>query len=348
VDKSSHRKDDHIDIALSDNVKSTADTGFDNYRLEHNALPELDFSVIDTSIKFLGRKLSLPLIISSITGGGRDSERINKALSEMANDFHIGFAVGSQRCAIDNNSLEKSFRIRTYAPNIPVLANIGASQLNYGYSIDECKKAVDMIDADALIFHLNPLHEVFQIHGTTNFSGLLKKIEKICAKLDVPVIVKEVGYGISSSVARKLANVGVYAVEVAGAGSISLSEIENKRSNDIVLHMVSESFVDWGNPTTECVRTISENVPEMKIIASGGVNTGVKIAKSIALGADLCGNASDFLKKIAESRVEFENFIESLSMELKIAMFCTGCKNIDDLKSAKIIDKRSFPTYSRI
>ena len=336
---SSLRKDDHIILSLSEDGKPTSDPGFDKYRLEHNAFPEMDFSEIDTSVRFLGRKMGLPLIISSITGGGKDSRKINIALAEIANDFNIGFAVGSQTCAISDKSFEKSFKVRMSAPNILIFANIGAVQLNYGFSIDECKRAIDMADADALIFHLNPLQEIFQHEGTRNFSGLFNKIEKICAKLDAPVIVKEVGYGISASVAKKLCDIGVYAVEVAGAGSISWSEIEKKRSNDVVVQNAARSFLDWGNPTTECIKEISKEAKKMKIIASGGVNTGVHMAKSIALGADLCGNASDFLRKVVESRAECENFIETLSLELRTAMFCTGCKNIQELKSAKIVYK---------
>ncbi len=337
MEKSFSRKDDHIKLALSEYEKPSFDAGFDKYRFEHNALPEIDFSEIDTSVKFLGRKLNLPLIVSSMTGGGAISQKINRALAEMANDFNIGFAVGSQTCAINDNDFEKTFKVRIHAPNTLIFANIGAVQLNYGFSIDECKKAIDMIDADALILHLNPLQEVFQYEGTKNFSCLLKKIEAVCSKSRVPVIAKEIGYGISLSVARKLYDAGVYAVEIAGAGSISWSEIEKQRSNDIVIKNAAKSFLNWGNPTVECLQAISEGIKGIKIISSGGIKTGVHIAKSISLGADLCGNASDFLRCAIESRAECENFIETLSLELKIAMFCTGSKNIEQLKKIKLI-----------
>ncbi|MBR1734019.1 MAG: type 2 isopentenyl-diphosphate Delta-isomerase, partial [Alphaproteobacteria bacterium] len=304
--------------------------------LEHNALPELNFAEIDTSTKFLGRKLSIPMVISSITGGGTKSEKINRLLAGVASDYGVGFAVGSQTCALKDSSLEDSFKVRKYAPDTLILANIGAVELNYGFTISECQKAVDMIDADALILHLNPLHEVFQRNETTDFSNLLKKIENICAKLDAPIIVKEIGYGISASVAKKLADIGVYAVEVAGAGTISWSQIEKEASRDVVLKNAADSFRDWGNPTAECIESITNTVKGIKIIASGGVNSGVKMAKCIALGADLCGNASTFLHKISESRSECENFMETLALELKTAMLCTGSKNIEQLKKAKI------------
>lgn len=332
----SSRKDRHIAVALSESSLCSTNAGFDAYRFEHVALPEVDFSEISLATSFLGRKLAIPMIISSITGGGEKSEKINRLLAGVANDYGAGFAVGSQTCALRDTAFEKSFKVRKYAPNALILANIGAVELNYGFSIDECRKAVDMIDADGLILHLNPLHEVFQRNNSTNFSGLLNKIEKICSKSDAPVIVKEVGYGISATVAKKLADAGVFAVEVAGAGSISWSGIEKEASRDIVLREAAESFRDWGNPTTECIKSITENKIGLKIIASGGVDSGVKIAKSIALGADLCGNASVFLQKIMESRAECENYMEILKLELKTAMFCTGCKCISDLKKAKI------------
>lgn len=334
----SQRKDDHLSCVLSGKgIVSKARSGFANYRFEHNALPEINFSEIDTSVKFLGRTIDFPLIISSITGGSPKSQKINIGLAETANDFNIGFAVGSQRIALEDKAYEKSFKIRNYAPNILLFANLGAVQLNYGFSVDDCKRAVDMIDADALILHLNTLQEVFQLDGNTDFSGLLRKIEKVCSALDVPVVVKEVGYGISASVAKKLCNVGVEVIDIAGAGSVSWPEIESIRSNDIVMKKASETFLDWGNSTAECVRSIAENVRKVKIIASGGVKTGLDMAKSIALGADICGNASDFLLKIANSRSECENFIETLKIELKTTMFCTGCKNLKELREAELI-----------
>ncbi len=338
----SSKKDRQLAFALRKDASSLVDSGFDNYRFEHNALPEIDFSEIDVSMEFLRRKLKMPLIISSITGGGSKSEYVNRSLAKLANDYGIGFAVGSQTCALKYPSLEKSFKVRSDAPNALILANIGAVELNHGFSIDECKKAVDMIGADALILHLNPLHEIFQENGKVNFSGLVKKIEKVCANLNAPVIVKEVGYGISASSAKKLEDAGVYAVEVAGAGSISWSAIEKTALRDAAMQAAADSFRDWGNPTAECVKSIAENTDRLKIIASGGVDTGVKMAKSIALGADLCGNASVFLQKIIKSRAECENFMETIILELKTAMFCTGSKNLNELKKAKIYKTREM------
>ena len=333
----SSRKDDHIALSLSEDVKGTRSAGFEDYTLEHNALPEMDFSEINISTRFLGRDIKMPLIISAMTGGGKLSDKINRALSELANDFRIGLSVGSQRCAFEDKTLQKSFQmVRICAPKIPILANLGASQLNYGYGIDECSRAVDMIDADALTLHLNPLHEVFQSNGCTNFSGLLAKIEHVCKKVCVPVVIKEVGHGISASVAKQLIEAGVYAIEVAGAGSISWTEIEKHRSNDIVVHAAAKSFRDWGIPTAQCIKSISENVRGARIIASGGVDTGVKIAKAIALGASVCGNASEFLRNTMKSRCACENYVETLKLELKATMLCVGCRNISELQNVKI------------
>jgi isopentenyl-diphosphate delta-isomerase len=330
------RKKDHVSLASDLVNQSVVDTGFGKIRFEHNALPEIDYAKIDLSTSFLGRKLKLPLMISSITGGD-GSERINRSLAGIANDYGLGMAVGSQRIAIEDRSWEESFKIRRYANDLLLFANLGAVQLNYGYSVNECKRAVEMIEADALVLHLNPIQEVFQVNGNTDFSGLLKKIEKICSSMTCPVIVKEIGYGISASVAKKLQDIGVYGVDVAGAGAVSWSTLESKRSEDIVVKNASNAFVDWGNSTAACIESVAEIRNKMKIIASGGVRTGVDIAKAIALGADICSNASDFLQKIMISHADCENFVESVILELRIAMLCVGCKNIQELRSAKLL-----------
>ncbi|MDR1361622.1 MAG: type 2 isopentenyl-diphosphate Delta-isomerase [Holosporaceae bacterium] len=341
--KISNRKDEHLSIVLAEQVSDDrSGSSFDNYTFVHNALPEIDFANVDTSLKFLGRKMNLPIMISPITGGSERSKKINRALSELANDFKIGFAVGSQRGALTDKDLEVTYKIRQYAPDILVFANFGAVQLNYGFSLDECRRAIDMIDADALVLHLNPLHEIFQMEGNTNFSGLLKKIEHICAKLDAPVVIKEVGYGISAELAKKLADVGVYAVDIAGSGSISWGDVEGKKSNDIVKNSVSKVFAHWGNSTAQCLEEIAKNVKNIKIIASGGIKNGIDMAKSIAMGAEFCGNASEFLRRVVLSRSESEIFVESLALELKAAMFCLGCKNIAELRH---VDMRKNGQY---
>jgi len=331
----SERKNDHLDFVLSNNKEWHS--CFDDYKLEYNALPEIDFEKIDTSTKFLGRMLKLPLVISSISGGTERSKKLNYYLAEVAQDFGIGMCVGSQRIALDNPSVECTFKVRNYAPDILVLANFGAVQLNYGYTEDECVRAVEMIDADGLLLHLNPLQEAFQNNGNTNFEGLLPKLEKIKKKISVPLIIKEVGHGISFSVAKRLFNAGIDIIDVAGLGSISWAEVEGARSNDIVYQMASSTFKDWGISTIDSLIDIASRLPDLSLIASGGLRNGVDVAKSIAAGARVCGMATAILKKLTESRSDCENFLEALSMELRVAMFCTGCKNIKELRSAKMV-----------
>lgn len=328
------RKHDHLDFVLQNEVKRHL--CFDDYRLEHNALPEINFVDVDTSVEFLGRKLKLPLLISPISGGIDRAGKINRSLAEIAQDFGIGFCVGSQRIAIDNPDCEWTFNVRSYASDILLLANLGASQLNYGYGLSECIRAVEMIDADGLVLHLNPLHEAFQNGGTTNFENLLPRIEMVCKKLSVPVIVKEVGSGISHSVAKKLFDAGIRIVDIAGLGAVSWPKVEGASSSDVVYKMATEVFNDWGISTLECVSEISAKLPKMSVIASGGLRNGLDMAKSIACGATVCGMATEILKKLTESRSECEVFLEALALELKVAMFCTGSKNIDMLRAAKI------------
>lgn len=334
----SQKKTDQLDLALkSIKARQILSDDLKEYRFEHNALPEIDFNEIDTSVKFLGKKLKLPLIISSITGGMNKGRKINKALAELANDFCVGFSVGSQRVAIEDEVLADTFRVRNYAPDILLFANLGAVQLNYGYGIEECQRVVDMIEADALFLHLNPLQEAFQPGASNvNFSGLLKKIEQICKKLDVPVFIKEVGSGISKSVAQKLKDAGVSGIDVAGCGNYSWANVEAERSNDVVLKASACEFLSWGMTAAECIKDISGSVKDLILIASGGISNGLEIAKFLALGANLCSAASPFLLKVNESRSECENFMESIIFSLKTAMFCTGSKNISELKKAKI------------
>ena len=325
-----------IEDVLLRNFKSNLTNGFEKYRFEHKALPEINFSEIDTSVKFLGRELRIPLIVYPMVGNSEKAEKINRGLSELANDYRLGFVVGDQQIDIENHH-SRFKKIRNVAPKMLLLANLPAIQLNYGFGLDECREAVETIDADGLMLFLNPLHELFQPDGKRNFSGLLKKIEKICSKLEAPVIVKEVGYGISAAVAKQLYDAGVHAVDVAGAGTISWLEVEEKKFLDIVVRDVARTFSSWGNPTAECLAAIAEKNKNAKIISSGGVKTGIDIAKSIALGAYVCGNATEFLRYALVSRSECENLVEFITLELKNTMFCLGCKNIQELRSVKLI-----------
>jgi len=270
----SKRKLDHLLICIEEDVlaKGTS-TGLGRYRLRHCALPELDLSDVDLSTEFLDKPLKAPLLVSAMTGGTARARMINRNLAQAAQGFGIAMSVGSQRAAIEDHSQIPTYQVRDVAPDILLFANVGAVQLNYGYGLAECRQAVEMIEADALILHLNPLQEALQPHGNTDFSGLLPKIEAICRDIQVPVLVKEVGWGISASVAHQLAGAGIAALDVAGAGGTSWSEVEKHRSRNGLQHRIAAHFANWGIPTAQAIREISTALPDMPLIASGGIRS---------------------------------------------------------------------------
>src|SRR5215216_767813 len=261
-DSISSRKSEHVQIVIDEDVaaKGVA-TGFAAYRLPHDALPDLDLAEIDLTTSFLGKLMRAPLLISSMTGGAHDVAQINLALAEAAQALGIAMGVGSQRSAIRDAKLAYTYQVRRVAPGIPLLANLGAVQLNYGFGVDECRRAVEMIEADALILHFNILQEAVQPEGNTNFKGLLKKIEQVCRHVGVPVIAKEVGNGIGANAARRLADAGVWGIDVAGAGGTSWSEVERFRHASANGARVAGSFADWGFPTTEAIRRVRAALP---------------------------------------------------------------------------------------
>ncbi|MFV9506839.1 MAG: type 2 isopentenyl-diphosphate Delta-isomerase [Oscillochloridaceae bacterium umkhey_bin13] len=333
------RKVDHIRIVLGEDVTAKGvTTGFAAYRLPHVAIPELDLTEVSTATTFLGKPISAPLLISSMTGGAGVAERINLALAEAAEHLGLPMGVGSQRAAVIDQRLAATYQVRRLAPRIPLLANLGAVQLNYGFGVDHCRRAVDMIEADALILHLNPLQEAVQPEGNTNFKGLLTKIEQLCRELDVPVVVKEVGNGIGAADAKRLYACGVRVIDVAGAGGTSWSEVERFRQPNDQGRRVAGAFADWGLPTTECVREVRAALPDATIIASGGVRSGVDVAKAIALGADLAGTAKPALVSAIDERGS-EAVVEGLSSfirELRVAMFCSGCADMAALRALRV------------
>ena len=331
------RKADHIQINLKENVESAITNGLESYHFVHCALPEIDLSQIDTSIQFLGKTVAIPFLISSMTGGTKDAFLINQNLARNAEKFNIAMGVGSQRVGLENDSAMQAFKVRQYAPNILLFANIGAIQLNYSYSVEHCKRIVDAIEADALILHLNPLQESLMVNGDTNFSGLLSKIKLVCKNIPVPVIAKEVGWGISVDVAKKLVDAGIQVIDVAGAGGTSWSEVEKHRLVSKDQKATASAFRDWGIPTAECIARIHQAIPTAKIIASGGLRNGLEIAKCIALGASLGGMARQFLLPASESE---ENLCEATMVfkkQFEIAMFCVGAKKISELRTGKIL-----------
>jgi len=338
VTQTSARKADHIRINLEEDVRSNLTTGFERYHFTHLALPELNLEDIDLESEIFNRRLNAPILISSMTGGTDKAARINRTLAEAAQETKIAMGLGSQRAAIDDPQLQSTFQVRQYAPDILLFANLGAVQLNYGYSLKECQQAVEMIDADALILHLNPLQEAVQPEGDGNFAGLLAKIEGVCKNLSVPVIVKEVGWGISAKTAHQLAEAGVSAIDVAGAGGTSWSQVEMHRSNDPYQARLAGAFIDWGIPTTQALINVQSAVPGMTIFASGGVRDGIDIAKSIALGASLGGMASPFLKAANDSLEATIARIQLIQKQIHVAMFASGAADIANLKSTDLIE----------
>jgi len=325
------RKAEHIRLALDEKMQ-LEQSCFDAYTFEHRALPEINLDEIDTGTTFLNKPLQAPLLISCMTGGTAESLEINRNLARAAEARAIAIGVGSQRKALEDPLAEESFRIRPFAPSVPILANLGAVQLNYGFGIDECRRAVEMIDADALVFHLNPLQEAIQPEGQGNFSELTHKLERVAAKLEVPVVVKEVGCGISGELARDLAARGIRIVDCAGVGGTSWARIEAARSSDLE---VGELFADWGIPTTEAIRQL-RSVPGLTVIGSGGVRHGLDVARAIALGADLAGMAYRLLGAASESEDRVIERIDRTRRELEISMFCVGARSLDDLRRAKL------------
>jgi isopentenyl-diphosphate delta-isomerase len=333
------RKRDHVRIVVNEDVtaKGVA-TGFAAYRMPHEALPDLDLAEINTATVFLDKPMRAPLLISSMTGGAPDVAGLNLALAEAAEALGLAMGVGSQRAALRDPSLAPTYQVRRVAPTIPLLANLGAVQLNYGYGVDECRRAVEMIEADALILHLNALQEAVQPEGNTNFRGLLGKIAQVCARVGVPVIVKEVGNGIGAATARRLVEAGVWGIDVAGAGGTSWSEVERFRQASERGARVAGAFAGWGLPTSEAIREVRAALPDVPLIGSGGIRSGVDIAKAIALGADLAATARPAILSAAEARGA-EAVVEGLRAyidELRVAMFCSGCGDLHALRRLQL------------
>ena len=333
----SERKVDHLRICLNEDVQAKGITiGLEDYRFIHQALPEIDLASVDLSQTVFGRKVKAPILISSMTGGAEWSARINRTLAEAAQRWGLPMGVGSQRAAVENDDLVYSYAIRQYAPDVPLFANLGAVQLNYGYGPDQCRRAVEMLEADALILHLNALQEAVQPNGNTNFKGLTARIEAVCTALardGVPVIAKEVGNGLSYEAALRLRSAGVRGLDVAGSGGTSWSQVESFRVKEPVEKRAAGAFAGWGISTAQSIRWARQADPAWLVIGSGGLRNGVEIAKALALGADLAGLALPFLKAAEESPAALDALIEQLLRELSITMFCIGAENLTALQN---------------
>jgi isopentenyl-diphosphate Delta-isomerase len=333
------RKADHIRINLEEDVAfKQLTTGLERYHFMHQALPELDLADIDVTTELLGKRLKRPLLISSMTGGTAEARAINRTLAEAAQISGMAMGLGSMRAAIEDDALAVTYQVRDVAPDILLFANLGAVQLNYGYGLEQCRRAVEMCEGDALILHFNALQEAVQPEGDGNFAGLLRKIEAICRDLGVPVIAKEVGWGFSREAAHHLRNAGVAAIDVAGAGGTSWSQVEMYRAPTARHARVAAAFIDWGIPTATSIEYCRDATPDVPIIASGGIKNGIEVAKCIALGATAAGLAGDFLRAADKNGVEgVVELAETITDELRVAMFCAGVPGLAALAHTHLI-----------
>ena len=331
------RKDQHLDVVLSGGGRHARDAGFDAIRFVHEALPDLDHAKIDLGVDFLGRRLKAPFLISSMTGGPTRAEAINAHLAEAAQHLGIALAVGSQRGALEGGAhggLNASLRNR--APDTPILANIGAAQLTQGFGVDQARRVMEMIGADALIVHLNPLQEACQPEGDRDWWGVGAALEALIRKLDSPVVIKEAGAGISATTARRLIDMGAAAIDVAGAGGANWGLIEGERATKPSDKAHALVFADWGIPTARAIAEERAACPDAVIIGSGGVRNGLDAAKAIRLGADLVGQAAGVLEAATVSTDAVVAHFHLAIRQLRTACFCTGSASLADLKRAPL------------
>src|SRR3982074_982485 len=330
VSKIAQRKLEHLRLSLEASVQSTRGAGFERFAFTHQALPELDLDAIDLTTTFLGKPLKLPFLISSMTGGAHAAGDINRRLALVAQSVGIAFGVGSQRAGITHKDLRATYQVRSVAPDVLLFANLGAVQLNYGMRKEQCLEAIEMIGADALVLHLTPLQEALQPEGDHNFKGLIEKIATLCRELPVPVIVKEVGCGISARTAGLRAG--------AGLGGTSFARVEafrRERPEEVELAL---AFSEWGIPTAEALVLTHGAAPQLPLIASGGLKHGLDAAKALGLGADLTGFAHAVLAAASEGEESVRRLLDGFAWQLRVAMFCAGAPNIAALKATPPVE----------
>lgn len=330
------RKTEHIRLCLTDNVEGVnKSTGLEGISFIHNALPEINFADIDTGTRFLDKPLKAPFLVSSMTGGSELAAKINQNLAKAAEEKGWAVALGSTRALLESDTHQESFLIRKYAPSVPLIANIGAVQLNYGYGAEECQRIVELTGADSIVLHFNPLQEAVQDGGDLNFENLLPKIEKVCSAVNVPVGAKEVGFGIDGTIAKKLYDAGVSYIDVAGAGGTSWSQVEKLRSNDPLKKAAAEAFNNWGIPTKDCIVSVKSALEDVPVVSSGGMKTGMDAAKALTIGADVIGFARKLLEAATESDKAVIETMDQIELELKMTMFGVGASTLDELKNTK-------------
>lgn len=336
------RKNEHLDVVLSGRGASQARTGFEDITFMHAALPELDLDSVEITTSFLGKQINAPLLVSSMTGGPARAAQINENLAIACQELGVALAVGSQRVAIENQHVSGlGAELRRHAPDIPLLANFGAAQLNLGFGIDEARRAVEMIGADGLIIHLNPLQEAVQPEGNRDWRGLLGRIESLARDLGLPIVIKEVGSGIAGATARRLVDAGVSVIDVAGAGGTSWAAVEAERAKTPEQAAIARAFVDWGIPTATAIAAVRAACPDVTIIGSGGIRNGLDAAKAIRLGADMVGQAAGILDAATHSAEAVISQLSITAAQLRIACFCTGSKDLAALRDASLMAARA-------
>ena len=327
--KTGDRKDAHLALAASGVALGEEDAGFDRVRLEHCALPECDLAAIDITTSCLGRAVDAPLFIGAMTGGTAHADAINMALAEVAEEARIALAVGSQRASIEAGRSQSALRGR--APSVPLIGNLGGVQLALPGGVDLARRAVDDLQADAIFIHLNPLQEAVQPEGQTDWRHVLAALETAVRELEVPVMVKEVGAGIGPEAAKRLFEVGVHAVDVAGLGGTNWTRIEAARRDDAA---VFDPFLDWGLPTVDAIRAAHAACPNGRLIASGGVRHGLDAAKALWLGAALVSMAGPVLRALTTDGVQAPDPRSALQAmylckaQLRLALFLTGAPDL--------------------
>jgi len=341
ITETSKRKKEHIQLCLTDKVAFRSKTnGFEKYDFIHDAVTEVDISKLSFQTKLFSKKTNYPFLISCMTGGTEEAENINQRLAVIAEELKIPIGVGSQRQALENKDNHNSYKvIRKTAKSVPVLGNIGAAQLVQSKNLTDILSLIDMLEADAFVVHLNPLQELLQPEGEPNFVGLLCKLEKLILKSKVPVIVKEVGSGISKEVAKKLLDIGASGIDVAGAGGTSWAGVEIIRSKS------QEDFWDWGLPTSYCLKEIYplKKKNNFTLIGSGGINSAYDLAMAFAFGADLVASARIILQTLMKNGDKaVSRLIINWFEYLKKVMFLTGSRNLNEFKNGKIIKKEEL------
>ncbi|MEQ8525572.1 type 2 isopentenyl-diphosphate Delta-isomerase [Gracilimonas sp.] len=331
------RKKDHVELTVTDGTQYNLSAGFERYRFIHNALPEVNINEVTTAADFLGHTFSFPLFISSMTGGYADAGPVNSIIAEFCEAENLPFGVGSQRAMLEDQSLTDTFSVvREKAPNAFICSNIGGAQLIGGLKPKKITQLIDSIKASAIIVHLNPLQELMQPEGDRNFKGILDGIEQLVKDTELPVIVKETGAGISEHTARRLLNVGIEVIDVAGAGGTSWAKVENFRSSN---HSANHNFDEWGIPTVECIQQLSKLEWErsFEIIASGGIRSSFDIARSLCLGAHFSASAQPVIKAIKNGGYEgLEKLFNQWKQDLRTILILLGCTNVRDLNRSHV------------